>query len=67
VNDDGALEFVEGSQHKYPQCQLIFDQSTQACFAFCTYCFRHAQVRGDEDMFLQRDIAGARYLRRTAR
>lgn len=65
VNDDGVLEFVEGSQHKYPQCQLIFDQSTQACFAFCTYCFRHAQVRGDEDMFLQRDIRQVHaYLRR---
>ncbi|MBZ0181369.1 MAG: hypothetical protein K8F60_02850 [Melioribacteraceae bacterium] len=56
VNDDGAVEFVEGSQHKYPQCQLIFDKSTQSCFAFCTYCFRHAQVRGDEDMFIQREI-----------
>ena len=65
VNDEGVLEFVEGSQHKYPQCQLIFDQSTQACFAFCTYCFRHAQVRGDEDMFLQRDIRQVHaYLRR---
>lgn len=65
VNDDGVPEFVEGSQHKYPQCQLIFDQSTQACFAFCTYCFRHAQVRGDEDMFLQRDIRQVHaYLRR---
>jgi L-lysine 2,3-aminomutase len=54
--DDGGVDIVEGSQHKYPQCQLIFDQSTQECFAFCTYCFRHAQVRGDEDMFIQRDI-----------
>lgn len=56
TNADGGIEFVEGSQHKYPQCQLIFDTSTQNCFAFCTYCFRHAQVRGDEDMFLQKDI-----------
>jgi len=56
MNDDGHLEFVEGSQHKYPQCHLVFDESTQNCFAFCTYCFRHAQVRGDEDMFLQKDI-----------
>jgi lysine 2,3-aminomutase len=55
-NENGQLEFVEGSQHKYPQCQLIFDKSTQNCFAFCTYCFRHAQVRGDEDMFLQKEI-----------
>ncbi len=55
-NETGELEFVEGSQHKYPQCQLIFDKTTQNCFAFCTYCFRHAQVRGDEDMFLQKDI-----------
>ncbi len=54
---DGSLEIVEGSQHKYPQCQLIFDVQTQNCFAFCTYCFRHAQVRGDEDMFVQKDIA----------
>jgi len=56
-NEYGHVEFVEGSQHKYPQCQLIFDKSTQNCFSFCTYCFRHAQVRGDEDMFLQKDIS----------
>ncbi len=62
--DDGGIDIVEGSQHKYPQCQLIFDQATQNCFAFCTYCFRHAQVRGDEDMFIQRDIEQVhRYLR----
>lgn len=54
-NADGEVEFVEGSQHKYPQCALIFDTTTQDCFAFCTYCFRHAQVRGDDDMFCQRD------------
>ena len=54
---DGGIEIVEGSQHKYPPCQLVFDKSTQECFAFCTYCFRHAQVRGDEDMFIQEDIA----------
>ncbi len=53
---DDAIEIVEGSQHKYPPCQLIFDRTTQECFAFCTYCFRHAQVRGDEDMFVQEDI-----------
>lgn len=58
------LEFLEGSQHKYPQCQLIFDTTTQDCFAFCTYCFRHAQVRGDADMFVQDDIGQVhRYLR----
>jgi len=56
VNDEGKVEFLEGSQHKYPQCQLVFDTSTQNCFAFCTYCFRHAQVRGDQDMFLQEDV-----------
>ncbi len=55
-NGEGQIEFLEGSQHKYPQCQLVFDTSTQNCFSFCTYCFRHAQVRGDEDMFLQKDI-----------
>lgn len=54
--DDGEIDILEGSQHKYPQCQLIFDRTTQECFAFCTYCFRHAQVRGDEDMFIQEDI-----------
>src|SRR6056297_347714 len=53
-NDD--LVILEGSQHKYPQVQLIFDKKTQSCFAFCTYCFRHAQVRGDEDMFSQDEI-----------
>jgi len=56
VNEDGEVEIIQGSQHKYPQCQLIFDQQTQSCFAFCNYCFRHAQVRGDEDMFVQKDV-----------
>ncbi|MFU8859302.1 MAG: hypothetical protein ACNA8K_02660 [Cyclonatronaceae bacterium] len=55
-SEDGCLEILSGSQHKYPPCQLIFDKTTQSCFAFCTYCFRHAQVRGDEDMFVQDDI-----------
>jgi lysine 2,3-aminomutase len=55
-SEEGELEVLDGSQHKYPQTQLIFDQTTQNCFSFCTYCFRHAQVRGDEDMFVQRDI-----------
>jgi lysine 2,3-aminomutase len=54
--DDGGIDLVEGSQHKYPPCQLVFDKTTQECFAFCSYCFRHAQVRGDEDMFVQEDI-----------
>ena len=54
--DDGGIDLVEGSQHKYPPCMLIFDQTTQECFAFCTYCFRHAQVRGDHDMFIQEDV-----------
>lgn len=53
-DEQGTVVLVQGSQHKYPPCQLIFDHYTQNCFAFCTYCFRHAQVRGDEDMFLQR-------------
>jgi L-lysine 2,3-aminomutase len=61
---DGGIDILEGSQHKYPPCQLIFDQTTQNCFAFCTYCFRHAQVRGDHDMFIQEDIAQVhQYLR----
>ncbi|GMV45732.1 MAG: hypothetical protein AMXMBFR66_11300 [Pseudomonadota bacterium] len=55
-NAEGGLEILEGSQHKYPQCQLVFDKTTQTCFSFCTYCFRHAQVRGGEDMFIQEDI-----------
>jgi len=55
-NEDGDLVILEGSQHKYPQCQLLFDKTTQSCFAFCTYCFRHAQVRGDEDMFSQEEV-----------
>ena len=54
--DDGGIDLVEGSQHKYPPCMLIFDKTTQECFAFCTYCFRHAQVRGDLDMFIQDDV-----------
>ncbi len=56
LNDAGEPVVLKGSQHKYPPCQLIFDKTTQSCFAFCTYCFRHAQVRGDEDMFAQDDI-----------
>lgn len=56
VNDDGHLEILDGSQHKYPPIKLILDKGTQNCFAFCTYCFRHAQVRGDEDMFVQSNI-----------
>ncbi len=55
--ENGGIDILEGSQHKYPQCQLIFDKSTQECFAFCTYCFRHAQLRRDDDMFVQDDIA----------
>lgn len=57
INEDGEIEVVEGSQHKYPQCKLIFDAHTQNCFAFCNYCFRHAQVRGDEDMFIQKNVS----------
>ena len=57
LNEEGHLEILEGSQHKYPPCQLIFDKQTQNCFAFCSYCFRHAQVRGDEDMFVQDDVS----------
>lgn len=56
INEEGDLEILTGSQHKYPPCQLIFDKTTQSCFTFCTYCFRHAQVRGDEDMFVQEEI-----------
>lgn len=60
----GDVEVLHGSQHKYPQIQLIFDKQTQHCFSFCTYCFRHAQVRGDEDMFVQEDISAVHdYLR----
>ncbi len=56
VNDEGHLEILEGCQHKYPPVKLILDSSTQNCFAFCIYCFRHAQVRGDEDMFVQHSV-----------
>lgn len=56
LNEEGQLEILQGCQHKYPPVKLIFDKTTQNCFAFCTYCFRHAQVRGDEDMFVQSDI-----------
>ena len=63
VNDEGQLEILQGCQHKYPPVKLIFDKTTQNCFAFCTYCFRHAQVRGDDDMFVQHDVSQVhRYL-----
>ncbi len=65
INDNGELEIIKGSQHKYPPIQLVLDQTTQSCFAYCTYCFRHAQVRSDEDMFVQHDVSQIhRYLRR---
>jgi lysine 2,3-aminomutase len=65
INNDGQLEILEGSQHKYPPIKLILDKTTQACFSFCTYCFRHAQVRGDEDMFVQHDVSQVHeYLKR---
>ena len=65
VNDEGQLEILEGCQHKYPPVKLILDKTTQTCFSFCTYCFRHAQVRGDEDMFVQRDVSKVHeYLKR---
>lgn len=54
--DDGGVDILEGSQHKYPPVALVFDKTTQDCFAFCTYCFRHAQLRQDDDMFLQHDV-----------
>jgi len=54
--ESGELDSLQGSQHKYPQVFLLFDKTTQSCFSFCTYCFRHAQVRGDEDMFIQSEI-----------
>lgn len=57
VNEEGELEILQGCQHKYPPVKLIFDKGTQNCFAFCTYCFRHAQVRGDDDMFVQHDVS----------
>ncbi len=64
INDEGQMEVLHGVQHKYPPVELVFDKSTQNCFAFCTYCFRHAQVRGDEDMFVQDDISAVhKYLR----
>ena len=55
-SEEGKCEAVDGGQHKYPQVFLLFDKTTQGCFAYCTYCFRHAQVRGDEDMFIQDDV-----------
>ncbi|MBC8265665.1 MAG: hypothetical protein H8E84_01735 [Flavobacteriales bacterium] len=56
-SEDGNVEAVDGGQHKYPHVFLLFDKTTQSCFAYCTYCFRHAQVRGDDDMFVQDDVA----------
>ncbi|HOF06773.1 MAG TPA: hypothetical protein PLE59_07045 [Bacteroidales bacterium] len=56
INENGELELLDGLQHKYSPVVLILDEQTQNCFGFCTYCFRHAQVRGDEDMFAQKSI-----------
>lgn len=64
INEEGHLEILQGCQHKYPPVELIFDKTTQNCFSFCTYCFRAAQVRGDEDMFVQHDVTQIhRYLK----
>ncbi len=54
--DEGEWEAIDGGQHKYPPVFLLLDKTTQGCFAYCTYCFRHAQVRGDDDMFIQDDV-----------
>jgi L-lysine 2,3-aminomutase len=63
--EDGTFETIDGGQHKYPQVFLLFDKTTQGCYAYCTYCFRHAQVRGDEDMFIQDNVAQVHeYLRK---
>lgn len=65
INANDDLEIIKGSQHKYPPIQLVLDKTTQSCFAYCTYCFRHAQVRSDEDMFVQHDASQIhRYMRR---
>ncbi|MCX7833511.1 MAG: hypothetical protein N2490_04805 [Ignavibacteria bacterium] len=56
IDDNNRLVILDGCQHKYPPINLILDKTTQSCFAFCTYCFRHAQVRGDEDMFVQESV-----------
>jgi len=56
-SEEGSFEALDGAQHKYPQVLLLFDKTTQSCYAYCTYCFRHAQVRGDEDMFVQYDVS----------
>ena len=64
-SESGDFEALDGGQHKYPQVFLLFDKTTQSCFAYCTYCFRHAQVRGDDDMFVQDDVAQVHaYLRK---
>ncbi len=55
-SEEGEFEAIDGGQHKYPQVFLLLDKTTQSCYAYCTYCFRHAQVRGDEDMFIQDDV-----------
>jgi L-lysine 2,3-aminomutase len=55
-SEEGDYEIIDGGQHKYPQVFLLLDKTTQGCYAYCTYCFRHAQVRGDEDMFIQTDV-----------
>ncbi len=65
INSESQIEILAGCQHKYPPIKLVLDKGTQNCFAYCTYCFRHAQVRGDEDMFVQEDISQVHeYLKR---
>ena len=39
-------ERLEGMQHKYRETVLFFPNQGQTCHAYCTFCFRWAQVVG---------------------
>ena len=49
---------LEGVQHKYRETVLIFPQSGQTCYAFCSYCFRWEQFAEDmpKQQLLPRNI-----------
>ena len=37
-------ETVPGLQHKYNETVLVFPSKSQTCHAYCTFCFRWAQL-----------------------
>lgn len=58
-------EPLPGCQHKYRETVLFFPARGQACFSYCTYCFRWAQFVGVNRLKFESDDIRSlvRYLR----